>query len=57
MRKHDILDAIECCRTQALCDVCPLRDTICDELELKMIKLPEKLVDMIEEEIAEQMTL
>ena len=57
MNKRDILDAIECCRTQALCDVCPLRETICDELELKMIKLPEKLVDIIEKEIAEEMTL
>ena len=46
-----LLDAIERCRMNDQCDLCPLRDEICDELVVEMIRLPEKLVDLIEEEL------
>ncbi len=51
--KKELLDAIECCRANDQCDRCPLRDAICDEFFVEMVKMPEKLVDMIEEELAE----
>ena len=30
--KRDLLDAIELCKTQSMCDLCPMREEICDSL-------------------------
>lgn len=52
-KRDDILGAIRCCRKDR-CEQCPLQQTICDELHVEMTEMPTELVDMIEEELAEE---
>ena len=51
--RRDLLDAIECCRMDDMCERCPLQERICDVLEVEMVKLPSELVDLIEEALGE----
>ena len=49
----DLLAAIRCCRDKK-CEECPMMETICDELRVAMMDLPEELVQMIEEELEDK---
>lgn len=55
-KKERIREAIRCCREGA-CERCPMQEEICDELIVKMVDLPEELVQKIEEELETKMTL
>ena len=50
---EEIMSALECCREKR-CEDCPLMTTICDELRVNMVDIPEELVDLIEEALSEQ---
>ena len=49
----DLEKAVECCREKR-CEECPLMTTICDDLRVNMVDLPEELVDLIMEALSEQ---
>ena len=49
-----LLDTIECCRMNEMCDRCPMRDEICDDLYVEMVRMPSELVDRIEEELSKR---
>lgn len=49
----DLEKAVECCREKR-CEECPLMTTICDDLRVNMVDLPEELVDLIVEALSEQ---
>ena len=51
--RKDLLDAIECCRANDMCEHCPLQEKICDVLEVEMVRLPAELVDLVEEALSE----
>ena len=54
-KKERIREAIRCCREGA-CERCPMQEETCDELIVKMVDLPEELVQKIEEELETKMT-
>ena len=48
----DLLAAIRCCREKK-CEECPMMETICDELRVDMVDLPEELVALVEDALEE----
>ena len=49
--REELLEAIKCCREER-CSDCPMLTTICDEMRVDMVDLPEDLVELIEDELA-----
>ena len=42
--REELREALACCREKR-CDDCPLVTTICDELRVDMVDIPEELID------------
>ena len=51
--REELREALDCCREKR-CDDCPLMTTICDELRVDMVDIPEELAELIGEALGDQ---
>lgn len=51
--REELRKTLACCREKR-CEDCPLMTTICDELRVDMVDIPEDLVTLIEEALEDQ---